>query len=295
MKYLFIINPSANSGRAKGYKTKIKNYMDYKKKKCNSIEEYSIKMTNRPNHATLIASQFEGEYDVIVAVGGDGTVKEVATGLIYSKKTAMGIIPAGTGNDFVAGFKLETCLEKAIDAILTNKIRTCDVGTVNGNLFLNVATIGFDAEVVKNTYFYKSIIKSSLSYKLAIINTWIKYVPIGVSKDRVKNKITLLAVGIGKQYGGGFPILPNAIYDDGLFDICCISKLNRAQILMLMPKLVKGKHLELKKYVKSFRTSNYEVTIDRDTVLNIDGELTKINKNELIKFKIIPKAIKIVG
>lgn len=293
MKILFIVNPCANGGITRNYKSKIERYMAHK-----GYKNYEIVMTKKSGHATEIAYSNAEEYDVLVAVGGDGTIKEVAEGIVKKGKGVLGIIAAGTGNDFVYGLGLEKELEKAIDRIFEFNVKTVDVGLVNGQIFLNIATIGFDAYVVKETEKWKKKLKSRLAYRVGIISALFRYKGIHmniIGGDREETcKILLLAVGVGKQYGGGFPILPDAIFDDGLFDVCRIKNMNKLNIIKFLPTLVKGLHKKQKKFVDMYRTDKLIVNVADDMYLNMDGEISRISKNDTIEFSLINNGIDVI-
>ena len=277
-KILFILNPRAGGGRAKKLLPLIKEEMDK-----HSVE-YKIIETTKPMEATEIAKE-DKEFETIIAVGGDGTVNEVAKGIILRGFGRLGIIPGGTGNDMARSLNLPKKLEENLDIIIEGYERNIDIGRVNGDKFLNIASIGFDAEVVLNNIKIKQIIKAGFSYLISVIYTLLSYkkknMEIIIDGKTIKEEVVLMAIGNGKYYGGGLQILPMAEVDNGLFSICIVSKANNLTLLRLFPTIFSGKHINLKKYVQIHEGRNIKIESSENFYLNIDGEiLPEIKKLE---------------
>lgn len=276
MKYIFIINPKSGN-------------LDYRKVKENickvmTDEEYEIKETRSPNHATRIALKYKNDENTIVySVGGDGTLNEVINGLAGGK-CKLGIIPAGSGNDFYKS--LEKCSKKE---------SSIDLGVVNNKFyFINIASVGFDANVSYEANLIKEKGKiKKLSYYLGILKTFIKFkyqdYEIRVNNKTLNGKYTIIAICNGRYYGGGFQIAPLASFDDDLFDIYLADKMNRITLISLLLKLIKSKH-EKSKLVKKIKTTEIDLKSDKEMIINIDGEIIKSKK---VNIKIVPNAITI--
>ena len=144
-KMIFIVNPRAGGGKAERAIPLIKKTME-------EVDiEYDIIKTKGPKNAIDISEKSIKEgYMTIVAVGGDGTINEVATGIYRCGKGILGIIPRGTGNDLARTLGIPSDINRAMEIIIKGEKKKVDIGFVNSNLFLNIASIGFDAEVVKN-------------------------------------------------------------------------------------------------------------------------------------------------
>lgn len=274
---LFIINPIAGGGRGKSVIPLIE-----KKMQENNIN-YEIILTTQPLEATKITENNVNRFSTIVAVGGDGTVNEVAKGLINSKKGTLGIIPCGTGNDFGKVVGIPTDLNKALDILIEGKKRKIDVGKINGYNFLNIASIGFDTEVVVSTNIIKKKIKNKIAYILGILATLINYkrkkVNLLIDNVRYDKDLVLMAVGNGNFYGGGLEVLPMAIIDDGFFHICLVKDISNLKILFLFPSIFKGQHIKYTKFVEIYKAKRVEVKNPEGMSLNIDGEIIHINKD----------------
>lgn len=272
---LFIVNPIAGGGKPKVLISVIEDRMN------KSNREFKIIVTEEAKQATKIAEENLDKYNIVVAVGGDGTVNDVARGIINKKKGVLGIIPAGTGNDMARGLKLPMSAEDALEIILNGSRKKIDIGRVNSHNFLNIASVGFDAEVVVNNEKIKKKIRSHISYIISVIYTLynFKYKTIKLEIDGLvsNENILLLAVGNGKYYGGGMKILPMAELDDGYLDVCIISNISKTLLLYLFPTIFKGHHIKYKKYVKIYRTKSVKIW-GEDFFLNIDGDIVKTNQ-----------------
>ena len=272
MKYVFIINPA--SGKT-----------DYDKIKENIIktlenEEYEIYETKAPKEATEIASRFKNEENTVVySVGGDGTLNEVVNG-IAEGKCKLGIIPTGSGNDFY----------RTLKEAQTKNVRL-DLGKVNGRYFINIASVGMDAETCNNANKIKSKIKLHSSYYLALIHTFLtfksKSLKLKIDKNVYAGDYIIAAICNGKYYGGGFKIAPVASFDDNQFDIYLVSKAGKLKLIKILLALLKSEH-EKYNEVRKYTGKNITITSENNLIVNIDGEIT-ISKN--IEIEMIEDAL----
>lgn len=287
---IFIVNPIAGGGKAKELIPLIKSNMDKNNKR------YKIITTKKPGEAIYIAKEQSKNHDIIVAVGGDGTVNEVATGLIDNNGGVLGIIPGGTGNDMARSLDIPMEPIEALEVLCKGYKRNMNIGSVNGSYFLNISSIGFDAEVVKNNINIKKKIKSGFSYAISVIYTLFSFkrkrLEINIDGEILNDNVYLLAVGNGKYYGGGMKILPMAKIDDGYLDICIVSNLNKLKLLFLFPTIFKGNHIKFTKHVQIYRGKNIKVKSKENLHLNIDGEIIPDKKE--IEFSIEDKNIKVI-
>ena len=262
MKYVFIINPA--SGKT-----------DYDKIKQNIMktlenENYEIYETKAPKEATEIASRFKNEENTIVySVGGDGTLNEVVNG-IAEGKCKLGIIPTGSGNDFY----------RTLKEAQTENVRL-DLGKVNGRYFINIASVGMDAETCNNANKIKSKIKLHSSYYLALIHTFLtfksKSLKLKIDKNVYAGDYIIAAICNGKYYGGGFKIAPVASFDDNQFDIYLVSKASKFKLIKILLALLKSEH-EKYKEARKYTGKNITITSENNLIVNIYGEIT-ISKN----------------
>lgn len=285
-KYLFILNPQAGGGRSRKLLEIIKQKMD------KSGYSYKIIETKEPNQATEIANNNLEDYTDIIAVGGDGTVNEVAKALIYNKKSILGIIPCGTGNDLSLSLGIPSDPDKALDLILDENRHEIqiDVCSINNIPYLNISTIGFDADVVKTTNTIKRVIKSGFSYIISVLVNLLVFrktkIELIIDGESQEINSFLLAIGNGKYYGGGIPIMPSAQIDNGYLEVCNVKDASNLKILFLFPSIFKEQHIKHTKYVSVYRAKEVIVNTTKEMIINIDGEIIENNKERHLVFKI---------
>ncbi len=235
-------------------------------------------------------------YHVIVGCGGDGTLNEIGSVVVHYKDAVLGIVPSGSGNDIARSQGLPLDAAAATERILAHKVKEVDCGYANEHFFMNIASIGFDAEVVHRKTTLPPFVPPSLGYRLSVILLMFSYremhMNIRLNGERIRRPMLLCAVGIGKYYGGGIEILGNAVVDDGYFDVCTIDRVSLLERLTLLPALGSGNHLEKFDTVRSHRVKEVRIETDRPTWLNIDGEL--IPNTTEATFRILPKGMRIL-
>lgn len=287
-KLLFIINPIAGGGRAKNLISLIEEKMLEEKR------EYEIIQTTKPKEAISIVES--SSYNTLIAVGGDGTVNEVAKGIIQRGWGVLGIIPGGTGNDMCKSLGLSMDPDQAIKTVLNGSIKEMDIGLANGKCFLNISSVGFDAEVVRNTDKIKTKIKGRTAYILGVLITLITYrlktAYLEIDNKVVNRKMLLLAVGNGRYYGGGMKILPQARIDDGYLHVCLVKDINNLKSLLLFPSIFKGNHLKYTKYVEIYKAKTIKIKTPGEIFLNLDGDLI-LTENQ-VEFKMSNKKLQII-
>lgn len=293
-KYLFIINPEAGGGRS----GKLLDVIDERLKK--SGQAYQIETTSKPNDATDIASDNIDCFTDIIAVGGDGTVNEVARALIKNKKGLLGIIPAGTGNDLAISLGIPKDIHKALDIILADHRQTTDIDVcnINGRPYLNISTIGFDAEVVKMTNTIKKIVKSEISYIFSVLLNLLFFrknkIELIIDGESHHINSFLLAIGNGKYYGGGMPIMPKAEMDNGFLEVCSVKDASNLKVLTLFPSIFKAEHTKHTKYVSMYRAKEVTAKTSEKMILNIDGEIIDDNESKEFVFTIEDNKLPII-
>lgn len=279
--YTFIVNPVAGSGRAQ--KTVPMIEAEMRERGLN----YKVYMTNHQGHATELSRQatLEG-CGCVIAVGGDGTAYEVACGLMDSG-VPMGIIPVGTGNDFIKTVGIPKDAAQALDFILTHPARPVDVGQLNDRLFLNVSGTGFDVQVLECMEDAKKVFHGIWPYLIGIIRGIFRYRPVHVAwtvdGETREQDVLLCAVANGRFIGGGIPICPVAEPDDGLLDLIVVENKPRRLIPFYLPGLLMGK-------VLTFPFTSHQrcrsVTMKSPGMhLNIDGEVQAMDE---VMFSVMP-------
>ncbi len=270
-KILFIINPIAGKERGEDLIPLIEKTMK------ENNREFKIEISQRERQATKIAEENLETYNTLVAVGGDGTVNEVARGIINRGKGTLAIIPCGTGNDMAKVLGLSKDPIEALETIVRGRTRKIDIGKANNQYFLNIASVGFDSEVVRNNIKIKKRIRHEISYTFSVIYTLFKYrnkkAIVEIDGKVTEENILLLAVGNGRYYGGGLEILPMSKLDDGFLHVCLVSNVNKAVLFILFPSIFNGSHFKHKKYVRGYKAKNINVKTEEDVMLNVDGEV----------------------
>lgn len=288
MKTLFIVNPIAGKGKAKEIVPLIE-------EACrNNDIEHSIKYTSKPKEGISIARTGVDEgYEKIVSVGGDGTLNEVVNGIAGSE-VILGVIPCGTGNDFVRSVYKETDMDKMINNVINGGIRTIDFAKCNDIFFINIGSGGFDAEVALESEKTRRFFSGSFAYIVALIKTIFTYrgkkMKVSIDDMEFEKNTLLVAIANGKYYGGGILPAPKADLSDGIFDVCFVECMPKIKMLTMFPQYIKGQH-EGVKGVSFYRGKKIRLTSSEKFGVNIDGEVSLQND---VEFNIIPKGIKIV-
>jgi len=297
--YKFIINPIA--GRKRGEKV-IPELGEILARK-NIL--HSIEVTTYAREALELARRAAQNFDVVVAVGGDGTVNEVANGIINSGK-ALGVIPIGSGNDFVKMFNIPHDLESAIDILIAGKNQTIDVGKIStyemeseqpqeSRYFVNGVGIGFDAAVAYESTRMKHLTGLPL-YVTALFRTLVKFktpsVQMNFNDISLNGKHFLIAVGNGTCAGGGFYLTPNAKIDDGLLDICAVDDVSISRVLQVFPKALKGEHIKYPE-VKTFQTNKFMVRSQDRLIIHADGEIISQNAQR-VEIELVEKTLRVI-
>lgn len=273
-KILFILNPIAGGGKAKDLEPIIREKMKSRS------EEYKLVVTEKPNDATFFAEKgVEEGYKLIVSVGGDGTLNEIAKAILDTD-VSLGMLPGGTGNDMARTLDISLDPNEALDNIFNHEKKTIDVGYVNDELFLNIASTGLDSEVVERAKKYKEKYKGNTAYSISVFETLFKFrkkpMKIIIDGEELDEEIYLVAVGNGKTYGGGFKILPMAKLDDGYFHVCVVKGMFKPLLFVLFPSILFGKHTIFKKYVYIYKAKDVSIRTNSELYLNVDGEISKL-------------------
>ncbi|HZJ83487.1 MAG TPA: diacylglycerol kinase family protein [Clostridia bacterium] len=293
MNLLFILNPVAGHGKNSALRI-IPEIEEYCRDK--SIN-YEIQKTEYRGHATLLtktALNSSNSYDAIISVGGDGTLLEVANGLLGSDMS-LGLLPAGSGNDFARALGIPSNIGAALELLNEPKTRLIDVANFQDMFFVNVASVGFDAEIIRDLLKIKRFIPGRASYYAAILLKFFtyKFKNISVTLDdlKFKEKIFLLAIANGTHYGGGMKVNPNGSLDDGYLDVIIINSLPRYKIPFLMTKFIKGKYQDLP-FVKTYRCKKVTVDSLDKLVINADGDILASTP---ATFTARPLALNVIG
>lgn len=286
-KALFIINPRAGVDRVKALKKDLKEQLNPE------LFDYEIVYTEYAKHGTKLAKEgVEQGFDLVVAVGGDGSVNDVINGL-YGSDVILGIIPKGSGNGLARSLNIPL---KEADAIrLFNKwnIREIDLGSANGHIFASNAGVGFDTVVTHRfstsnkrgflTYI-QVIVKSIWSYK-------VKEFDLTVDGEKSKSKSFMLTAANGEQLGYGFKVAPDARPDDGYFDFVNVRKFPTLMASLIAVRAFMGR-IKDSKYISIQRAKEITISHPELDMLQIDGEA--IACENPVHIQMMPKRLKVL-
>lgn len=245
-------------------------------------------LTEAPGHARELAkSAVKKGYQLVVSVGGDGTINEVVNGLYDSGNLAdvmLGIISTGTGSDYIRTIGIPRAYQEACQCLKSPRKSTVDVGVVEylsggqmmQRLFVNFAGLGFDAEIVKTTTQKYKALNSTASYLTGLFTAFLFYrnkeVTLSVDGEAVERKVCAILVSNGKYGGGGMFAAPDADLTDGLLDVLVIGDLSKPDLLWSLPRVYRGTHLTHPK-VTMKRAREIEIQSAEVMFLQADGEL----------------------
>lgn len=301
-KVKIIVNPNADLGRA------WQSSADLRK----IVEQYidaDWSGTVFPIHAKDLAVRAGEEgYDLVIAVGGDGTIHEIVNGLMQipkERRPKLGIIPYGSGNDFAHAVGVDSRPSYAIRQIFTGKPRPIDIGKLlHGNseveYWSNALGIGFDATVVERFQQMKRL-RGFAAYMTAVLQTLASrivspHMRIETDQESWEDDIFMLVACNGSREGGGFLIAPEARPDDGVLHYAWIEKVSRPMILRILPEVMKGTH-ERFPQVRIGEFKRMRISSDQPLFMHTDGEVYAGYGSEIhdIEIEIIPGAIEIVS
>ncbi len=270
-KTAFVVNPASGNGDAAKIWRKVASELEQ------NGQEYRAFYTRFPGEGTTLTEQAAREgAELVVAVGGDGTLGEVVNGLDLNKNI-LGLIPAGTGNGFRRSCEIPRQWRQALHGLAAWPPRRIDLGVINKRLFLNVAGVGLDAAVAqKATGKYRNM-KGYLPFAIAFIEEYITFKPFHARVEgenlRLEEKETLAVVAAnGTHYAGKFSIAPQALIDDGMLDLCLVKKTGPFELINLGARVPLKKHEQSPAYITA-RTTECRIDTDRDLPVHVDGDV----------------------
>jgi len=302
-KVKLILNPMADLGRAWQTANDLRPIAQEFK------GELAWSGTVYPTHAIELAKQAAAEgCDLVVAMGGDGTVHEVMNGLMQvpaEKRPAMGIVPIGSGNDFAYAMGITNKSPQALaNALKGENIQTVDIGLITDEYgrkeyFDNTLGIGFDAVVTIRSH-KLPIVKGFLMYLTAVIQTIIMNhnaakMQIETESLKWEQDVIMLTLCNGPREGGGFMLSPNSKNNDGKMEFLTVKKVSRATMFRLVPEFLKGTHMRFKQIqMGEFKT--FKLSSNLPMYIHADGEVyTSFGSNlHNINFEVLPQALRIV-
>jgi YegS/Rv2252/BmrU family lipid kinase len=266
----------------------IQNEVDY--------EKYDVKIsfTESAGHASTLGKEaVDNKTDFIVAVGGDGTVNEIASQMIGSPCT-LGIIPGGSGNGLARHLGIPLAAEKAIKLIFNGKISKIDTGVVNKKAFISIAGIGFDALVAK--LFSENKRRGFLTYLSLIAKQFSKYREKKYTLEfengeQLTTQAFFISFANSNQFGYDTTISPNALLNDGLLDICIVKKPKFIDLPIIL-NLLLLKKIDQSPFVQIRQAKKIIINRSKNRFVNIDGEACKLKKK--LKVEVKPLSLNVI-
>jgi diacylglycerol kinase family enzyme len=305
----FIVNPAAGSGKGLRAAGIIERLMEGKGR------EFRVIKTIRPDDMDQVSAQIDwNAAELVVSVGGDGSAQE-AVGLVIGRGIPFGVIPAGSGNDMIkslpndyarSGAKAEDFelnIAYYLGKALSGEARALDVielsalrpdGSTYLSYSLNIASLGFDTQIVANTHSLKKRFGRA-SYFVSLLTTLVGYKSENykvIADGRVsEGRLLLSAICNGRRYGGVFDIAPSARMDDGLLTLCLIKAMSRPKILFFFPRALRGRHITMPE-VSFIDCQKAVYEFEGARLVNLDGNLVSLKGP--LEFTVRKGAVKVV-
>ena len=296
--WFVIINPTSGNGRAK------KKWPTIKRLLVQHGFQFKYAFTEYPGHTQLLVNQYiKHNFSRFISVGGDGTLHGIVNGIMTQTDVPfanikVGVIPIGTGNDWVKTHQIPRDIKRAIQLIKKEQCSQQDIGKIeflNSELppvyFNNLAGIGFDAYVVSKVSKHKNL--GAIAYLLAALIGLFSFKNFNsrviINSEEISGKTLMILIGLCKYSGGGMQLTQQPNPFDGLFDVSIVENLSKFEILKHLPKLFNGKIHTIKR-VQHLKTTSLKIYVEPDACLLVeaDGELIGTGA---IEVSLIPKAL----
>lgn len=277
MTHLFIINPAAGSkDRTRFYRQTIEEICT--RKGLN----FEIQVSQRPGHCRQIAAEaaLSGKEYRIYACGGDGTLNEVAAGAAGYSNVSVTVFSGGSGNDFTKLFS-EPEAFRDLERLTDSEEVSFDMIRCNGDLALNICSVGLDARIGTDVSNYKRLplLHGFKAYVASTVVNVIKGISehyvVKVGDETIDARQTMICICNGRFYGGGFNPVPEADPADGMLDVLLVKHVSRLQVPVVIGKYKNGRYKELPKLIRHLKTDSLQILCDKPTVINLDGELRR--------------------
>ncbi len=285
---LFIINPISGGKKKSKIPGLIDTYLDKSKFSANfSLTEYI-------GHATVLAEEAaKKDFDIIVAVGGDGTINEVAA-IVMQYQKILGIIPQGSGNGLARFLKIPLRIRNAIELLNNYQVETIDCATLNGKFFFNMAGMGFDAHI--SAQFAKNKTRGLKGYVKTVLKEINSYqsqnYQIEIDGIHYTRYAFVISIANSSQYGNNVFISPASSTNDGLLDVCIIKKFPLYQLPILAYQMLRAKTHQ-SKMVEIIRGRHIVIIRDSGDSIHLDGETFDMDKELVIE--VLPLALNIIS
>ncbi len=298
-RFLVVANPKADRGRTAASIPGLESAL-----KAAQLS-FDIHLTTAPLDAISAVRDAPNDYEAFIAVGGDGTVNEVANGIVQRGRGKLGLLPRGSGNDFARMIAMPRDTGEAIKIWSSRKTRTIDVGRIESQsisgrelerFFVNSVGMGIDAQVAYESSRI-SAVNGFSAYMVAALKCIFSYQPrrsqLLLGNDSSEGNHVLVAVGNGKSAGGGFLLTPDAVPDDGLLDVCWVKDVSKLRILRIFPTVLKGQHLRFPE-VHIARGKAVSVKSEFGMPVHLDGEVIGLQETSM-SISLLPKSLEVMA
>lgn len=297
VKARLIVNPVSGADTAPDYLPLINSRLRER------VGPMDIVMTVAEGDAMAAAEQAvrDGYHHLFVA-GGDGTLNEALNGVAAVPdglaQVVLGIIPLGTGNDFASSLGFPADIEAVLDLLVSANAVPVDVGVLNGRYFLNVSGGGFIAEVSDAVDTQLKSVAGKLAYLIGGAQVLLSHEPIptdvswssGTRTERLRVELDAFAICNARQIGGGRLIAPDAVFDDGMLDVCLIEAMPTIEFVALLRRVSTGDHVDDER-VRYFRASEIQLRFDRTVKVNTDGQVLDAAE---CRYHVLPQAVRVL-
>jgi YegS/Rv2252/BmrU family lipid kinase len=285
-RLLYIVNPISGRGRQGALESLLDKYKDDHRITCD------IKYTESAGHAAQISKNNCRQYDALIAVGGDGSINEVAQGLIDTD-TALGVIPNGSGNGFARHLKIPMKMEKAVETIHRFHTTRIDTAEVNGHPYVNVAGIGFDALIAhKFAAFGK---RGLLSYAKITVSELYRFKPLNVrvvtNGEEQDVRVFLISIANGSQFGNNAVIAPDASMQDGQLNAVLMNRFPYTSVPALAGRLF-TKTLDRSKYIATCTARHIILEKKGKILAHLDSE--PYTFHDKVEIRVRPNSLKVI-
>ena len=295
IKTVFLVNPAAENGAAG------RRWPELAHEAASLGLQGDTRFSERRGHLTELAREAAPDADLLVAVGGDGTVNEVVNG-IAGLDVDLALIPRGTGGDFVRTFGIPGKLDRAVEVALRGRTRAIDLGRGRyrswagedeDSYFANIASASMSGAIAKRTNETSKALGGKVSYAWATVAVFSRWrsgeVRVRVDGTEQAGRMHDVIVANGRYLGGGMKMVPEAEPDDGLLDVLLIGDLTKRDLLLTMPKTYRGKHLPHPK-ATLLRGTTVEIDAPEPLPVELDGEQPGTTP---VRFEIVPRALRL--
>ena len=296
-KTMLIANPAARSGRGARRIEEAESMLA----SALPTGSFEVRLTERPRHAEELAAAAEG-FQTVLALGGDGLVSEVANGLMThdpATRPTLGVIPAGSGNDYAKTLDMSTDIARACQQLLGGTARPVDVGRVNDRWFVETLSFGLDAAIALETMELRTrtkrrgmllYLESGFDQLFHHLRSW-HYAASFDDRPVTEGESITFAVQLGPYYGGGFKICPDARLDDGVFSLCIAHPPVTVPHAVFLFVRAKGGHHTGFKQMELLQARTVHVEFDEAPPAQVDGEPIE---DSIFDISIVPNALQVI-